>query len=123
MRRFVLCATPAQGHAAPLLALAGRLIGEGHDVAFFTTEHYRARVEATGARFAPFAAACDAHNLMVANPARESSSKRGVRGVKDDLRRIFIGPIPGQYRDLRGILDEHDPDGVVVDSMFLGALP
>ena len=122
-RRFVLCTTPAQGHTAPLLALAGRLIGEGHDVVFFTTEHYRDRVEATGARFVPFAAEYDAHDLMVANPERESSSKRGVRGVKDDLRRIFIGPIPGQYRDLRAILERFAADCIVVDSMFFGALP
>src|SRR5580698_5996098 len=123
MRRFVLCTTPAQGHTLPLVALAGRLVGEGHDVAFFTTEHYRAAVEATGARFVPFAAEYDAHDLMVANPERESSSKRGVRGVKDDLRRIFVGPIPGQCRDLRAILDRVDPDCIVVDSMFFGALP
>jgi MGT family glycosyltransferase len=122
-RRFVLCTTPAQGHTVPLLAVSRRLIGEGHDVVFFTTEHYRDRVEATGARFVPFAAKDDAHDLMVANPERESSSKRGVRGVKDDLRRIFIGPLPGQYRDLCGILDETAADCIVVDSMFLGALP
>ncbi len=71
----------------------------------------------------PFAAAYDAHDLMVANPERESSSRRGVRGVKDDLRRIFIGPIPGQYRDLRIILERFPPDCIVVDSMFFGALP
>ena len=123
MRRFVLCSTPAQGHTAPLVALAGRLISEGHDVVFFTTEHYRDKIEATGARFVPFAAAYDAHDLMVANPERESSSKRGVRGVKDDLRRIFIGPIPGQYRDLRAILGAFAADCIVVDSMFFGALP
>ena len=122
-RRFVLCTTPAQGHTAPLLAVAGRLVGEGHDVVFFTTEHYREKVEATGARFKPFAAADDAHDLMVANPERESTSKRGVRGVKDDLRKIFIGPIPGQCRDLRAILDGFAADCIVVDSMFLGALP
>ena len=95
-RRFVLCTTPAQGHTAPLLALARRLLGEGHDVVFFTTAHYRDKVEATGASFVPFGRQYDAHDLMVANPERESSSKRGVRGVRDDLRRIFIGPIPGQ---------------------------
>ncbi len=122
-RRFVLCTTPAQGHTAPLLALARRLIDEGHDVVFFTTEHYRDKVEATGARFVPFAAAYDAHDLMVANPERESSSRRGVRGVKDDLRRIFIGPIPGQCRGLRAILEGFAADCIVVDSMFLGALP
>jgi UDP:flavonoid glycosyltransferase YjiC (YdhE family) len=122
-RRFVLCTTPAQGHTAPLVALSGRLVAEGHDVVFFTTEHYRESIEATGARFVPFAAADDAHDLMVANPERESSSKRGVRGVKDDLRRIFIGPLPGQCRDLRAILEGFAADCVVIDSMFFGALP
>ena len=46
-----------------------------------------------------------------------------MRGVKDDLRRIFVGPIPGQARDLRVILDGFPADCVVVDTMFLGALP
>ncbi len=122
-RRFLLCTTPAQGHTAPLLALARRLIHDGHDVVFFTTAHYREKVEATGARFVPFAAEYDAHDLMMANPARESSSKRGVRGVKDDLRRIFIGPLPGHCRDLCAILAGFAADCIVVDSMFFGALP
>lgn len=122
-RRYVLCTTPAQGHTAPLLALARRLVGEGQEVVFFTTAHYREKVAATGAFFVPFAQGYDAHDLMVANPERESSSRRGVRGVKDDLRHIFIGPIPGQCQDLREILAERPTDAVVFDSMFLGALP
>ncbi len=119
----MLCTTPAQGHTAPLLALARGLTGAGHEVVFFTTAHYRDSVEATGASFVPFAPEYDAHDLMVANPERESSSKRGVRGVKDDLRRIFVGPIPGQHRDLRAILDGFPADCIVMDTMFLGALP
>lgn len=122
-RRFVVCTTPAQGHTAPLVALGRRLVDDGHEVVFFTTEHYRDSVEGAGARFVPFAEEDDAHDLMVANPERESSSKRGVGGVKDDLRHIFIGPLPGQSRDLRLILDDFDADCIVVDSMFLGALP
>jgi UDP:flavonoid glycosyltransferase YjiC (YdhE family) len=43
-KRFVLCSTPAQGHTAPLLALAERLVHDGHEVVFFTTEHYRDKV-------------------------------------------------------------------------------
>ena len=77
-RRFLLCATPAQGHAVPLLAIAGRLVADGHEVVFFTTEHYRDKVVATGAAFAPFAPDYDAHDLMVLNVEREASSKRGV---------------------------------------------
>lgn len=124
-RRFVLCTTPAQGHTNPLLALARRLVDEGHDVVFFTTPHYAEKVAATGASFVPFAEEYDAHDLMAANPERESSSKRGVRGVKDDLRRIFIGPVPDQCRDLRAILESAPVpvDCIVVDCMFLGALP
>jgi UDP:flavonoid glycosyltransferase YjiC (YdhE family) len=90
---------------------------------FFTTERYRDKVAATGASFVPFAPEYDAHDLMVANPERESSSKRGVRGVKDDLRRIFIGPVPGQFADLQRILRQAPVDVVVVDTMFFGALP
>jgi UDP:flavonoid glycosyltransferase YjiC (YdhE family) len=119
----VLCTTPAQGHTTPLLALARRLVDEGNEVVFFTTRHYNAKVAATGASFVPFADEYDAHDLMVANPERELSSRRGVRGVKDDLRRIFIGPIPGQCRDLRAILADRAADCIVVDSMFFGALP
>jgi UDP:flavonoid glycosyltransferase YjiC (YdhE family) len=122
-RRYVLCTTPAQGHTAPLLALARRLVEEDNAVVFFTTGHYRAQVEATGATFVPFAPEDDAHDLMVANPERESSSRRGVGGVKDDLRRIFVGPLAGQCRGLRAILAGFPADCVVVDSMFFGALP
>ena len=122
-RRFVLCTTPAQGHTAPLLALAGRLVGDGHEVVFFTTEHYRDRVTATGASFVPFAPEYDAHDLMVANPDRESSSTRGVRGVKADLRQIFFAPIPGQYRGLQALLEQRPADCIVFDTMFLGVMP
>jgi UDP:flavonoid glycosyltransferase YjiC (YdhE family) len=122
-RRFVLCTTPAQGHTAPLLAIARRLVDDGHQVVFFTTEHYRDNVVATGAQFVPFAADYDAHDLMVANPDREAASKRGMRGVKDDLRRIFLGPVPGQFGGLTEILGDGAADAVVFDTMFLGALP
>ena len=119
----MLCTTPAQGHTAPLLSVARRLVADGHEVVFFTTEHYRDKVEATGARLAPFAASYDAHDLMVANPEREASSNRGTRGVKDDLRRIFVGPLVGQYADLAQLLTTFPADVIVVDTMFLGAWP
>ncbi len=122
-RRYLFCATPALGHTVPLLAVSRRLVEQGDEVAFYTTPHYEERVEATGAEFLPFEQAFDAHDLMVVNPEREASSKRGVGGVKDDLRRIFVGPLPGQARDIGTILEAYDADCIVVDSMFLGALP
>ena len=123
LRRFLLCATPAQGHAVPLLAIAGRLVADGHQVVCCTTEHYRDRVSATGARFVPLAPECDAHDLMVANPDREATSRRGLRGVKADLRDIFLGPMPGQFTGLSEILRHFAADVIVADTMFLGAFP
>jgi len=122
-RRFLLCATPAQGHAVPLLAIAGRLVANGHEVVFFTTGHYRDRVTATGARFVPLAPECDAHDLMVANPDREATSRRGLRGVKADLREIFLAPLPGQFAGLSEIRRDFAADVIVADTMFLGAFP
>jgi UDP:flavonoid glycosyltransferase YjiC (YdhE family) len=121
-RRFLLCSTPAQGHIAPLLPIARRLVDDGHEVVLFTTEHYRDKVVSTGARFVPFAPACDAHDLMVANPDREGASTRGIRGLKNDLRHIFIEPMSGQLAGIADILSGFAADVVIFDSMFLGAL-
>jgi UDP:flavonoid glycosyltransferase YjiC (YdhE family) len=122
-RRFLLCATPAQGHAVPMLAIAGRLISDGHQVVFFTTAHYRDRVAATGARFVALAPECDAHDLMVVNPDREATSRRGLRGVKADLRDIFLDPSPGQFAGIIEILRHFDAEVIVADTMFVGAFP
>ncbi len=108
---------------APLLAIARRLVDDGHDVVFFTTPHYRERVTAIGARFVPLAPEDDVHDLMVADPARGVSSRRGIRGLKEDLRRFFLDPLPGQFAGVLEILRTFTADAIVADVMFLGAFP
>ena len=80
-------------------------------------------VEAHRRPFVPFAPEYDAHDLMVANPERESSSKPRRAGRQGrsaaDLRRADPRPAPR----LRAILDGFPADCIVVDTMFLGALP
>ena len=123
MTRVLLAATPAQGHTGPMLSVARHLVGRGDEVVFLSTRHYAERVSATGARFAPLRPAADCHDTLVANPEREGSANRGLRGVKDDLRRIFIDPAPHQYRDLCEILAGFPADVVLADAMFVGAAP
>jgi MGT family glycosyltransferase len=106
-----------------MTAIARRLVDDGHEVVFFTTEHYREQATATGARFVPLADSSDAHDLMVVNPDREAAARRGLRGVKEDLRRIFLDPLPGQFAGLSDILRQGAVDAVVADTMFLGAFP
>ena len=60
---------------------------------------------------------------MVADPAREPSSRRGIRGLKEDLRRIFLDPLPGQFAGILEILGFFPAEAIVADVMFLGAFP
>lgn len=123
MSRLLLASTPAQGHTAPMLAVARHLVGRGHEVVFLTTAHYAEKVAGTGARFVALCPEADAHDLLVSNPEREASSRRGLRGVKDDLRRVFIDPAPHQYRDVCRVLSSFTADVVVVDTTFVGIAP
>lgn len=42
---------PAHGHVNPSLPLVAELVRRGHDITYWCSEGYRARIEATGARF------------------------------------------------------------------------
>jgi UDP:flavonoid glycosyltransferase YjiC (YdhE family) len=106
-----------------MLAVTRRLVEDGHDVVFFTTPHYEERITASGARFVPLDPEVDTHDLMVANPQREDASRRGLGGLKEDLRQIFLDPMPGQFAGVLDILRTFPADAVVADMMFLGAFP
>ena len=50
---------PAHGHVNPSLPLVTELVRRGHTITYFTTERYRADVEAAGALVQPYAAMHD----------------------------------------------------------------
>ena len=50
MSTYLLCASPIQGHAAPVIAIARDLVSRGHDVTVLTGSRFRSAVEAAGAR-------------------------------------------------------------------------
>lgn len=50
----VLC-YPTHGHVAPKLAVVAELVRRGERVVYYSTERSRARIEATGAEFRPYA--------------------------------------------------------------------
>jgi hypothetical protein len=66
---------------------------------FFTTAHYRDRVEATSASFVPFGEEYDAHDLVVANPERESRRERGGAGARGRLTRFTVSGPSGSRPD------------------------
>ena len=50
---------PAQGHIDPSLPLVAELVRRGHQITYFLTENFRARVEATGAVFRAYSTIID----------------------------------------------------------------
>jgi MGT family glycosyltransferase len=59
MVKSVFFNVPGHGHVNPSLPLVAELARRGHQITYFITEKYRARVEAAGARFQPYATVPD----------------------------------------------------------------
>ena len=63
---------PAHGHTNPTLAVVRELTARGHTVRYYTTEAFRAKVEAAGAVFVPFDT--EAHVWAATSPFPPGSS-------------------------------------------------
>ncbi|WP_373692814.1 glycosyltransferase [Agromyces silvae] len=88
-----------------------------------TGSRFRARVEAAGADFVSLRGAADYDDRLPDTYLPDRHRFRGVRRAQYDIRTIFVETIPDQYRTLRETIDAVDPDTVLVDSAFGGALP
>lgn len=123
MSRYLLCATPAGGHVHPILDVASDLRARGHDVTVLTGSRFRASIDAVGLAFRPLTGNADINDRDPDSFLPDRSRYRGMRLAQYQLRRMFIDPIPTQSKNLAETVREVDADAVVVDSMFLGALP
>jgi hypothetical protein len=101
MSGFLFVTSPVTGHVVPLLPLARKLVERGHTVRWYTSARFQSRIEATGARFAPFRKARDVdyYNLM----------------------KFIIDINAEHYEDLLEIAEPHPTDGVVADAMAFAA--
>jgi UDP:flavonoid glycosyltransferase YjiC (YdhE family) len=120
MTRFLFAAMPAAGHIGPLIPLAHELIDRGHEVAWYTGDRYRDKVEATGATFLPQVHALDVDVARLDDDFPPRAKKKGVAKFIYDMREIFIKQVPGQVEDLEEHIGEFAPD-VLVAEPALGA--
>lgn len=58
MSKIVFFCIPAHGHTNPTLEVVRELIERGHEVWYYSYEHFREKIERTGARFIP----CDGYD-------------------------------------------------------------
>lgn len=122
MARFLICTHPITGHVNPPLEIARTLVERGHEVRFYTGKKFQAKIEATGAQYAPMKRAYDYddNDYDTAFPGR--SKLQGINQIKFDFKRVFIEPGPDQAEDLRELLREWPADAVLSDPGFVGTL-
>src|SRR5436305_14487368 len=98
---MIVAATPAPGHAMPLVDIAAGLGQAGHRVTVLTGRRFRGRVEQAGLEFAALPAGVDFtdHDADTLFPARRDRSP-GFDLMNFDLAHVFGDAIPAQHAAL-----------------------
>ena len=105
---------PAHGHTNPTLAVVRKLTARGHTVRYYTTEAFRAKVEAAGAVFVPFDAEAARPGMTAADGARLGSDLAFSTKLIVDLTLAADDWLSRE-------LTVHRPDVIVGDSMAFWA--
>ena len=122
--KIIIASTPATGHLNPLLAIGRFLIAEGHELAFLSGSVLRSRIEAIGAKFHPLpnGADFDLRSFDAVAPELKTMAP-GHDWLRVVLERVFVDTVPAQHEGLQQVLRGFPADIIIVDNMFLGALP
>ncbi|MBT2517769.1 hypothetical protein J7E29_10020 [Streptomyces sp. ISL-90] len=123
MSNYLLCSTPVQGHAAPIIAIAADLTARGHTVTVLTGSRFRAAVEAAGAAHRSLTGIADYDDRVLQDYLPDRDRYRGIGKLQYDVQTIFIRPIPEQAREVDAAIAELAPDAILVDAAFAGVLP
>jgi UDP:flavonoid glycosyltransferase YjiC (YdhE family) len=78
MSKFLICTISVIGHVSPALPIARELVDRGHQVSWYTSGEFQAKVESTGAHFIP------AGNISSEWMARRNALQ-GVAQLKFDV--------------------------------------
>ena len=122
MARILVGSVPAVGHVNPLVPIVRALCARGHEVVWCTGRKHRAKVEATGARFAPWEQARDYDDARVDDEFPERTRLAGLAKLKFDMKHVFIDPAVGQTRDLEVIAQEFRPEVVFCEAGTFGGV-
>ncbi|KZO93311.1 glycosyltransferase family 1 protein [Calocera viscosa TUFC12733] len=116
--KVLISTMPTTGHVNPFLPVAVELVKRGHEVVWHTSDLYRAKVEATGARFSAYNKAPDFLKI----PVKQDNGASGLTAIIGIMRRLFVDRMAGQLADYRFILRTFPADVLLVDMCSLGAL-
>lgn len=120
MARILIGTFPAVEHVNPFFPLVKALVTRGHEVVWINGRIHQPKVEATGATFMPFVHAFDFNDIN--SDERDASRMKagGLKGLKADIKQIFLSNAPAQMRDTDDVARTFKPDIVMVDPCFVG---
>lgn len=114
MGRILFFCIPAHGHTNPTLPLVAELVRRGHEVRYFHTQEFRAKVEAAGAQF------IDVQPYMPPTP--KDLHKKVGKDFASLIEMVADTALALESRVAQEIAD-FQPDVIVSDSMcFWGKL-
>ncbi|MEU8617463.1 nucleotide disphospho-sugar-binding domain-containing protein [Streptomyces sp. NPDC048623] len=121
MPKVLVAATPAAGHHAPLLRIAGHLAASGHEVVFLGGARFAAEVRVAGPEFRalPPEADFDDRDFTARFPER-AQVPAGPAQTMWDVMHVFGDPTPHQHRALKEILAGFPATAVLYDNLFFG---
>ena len=126
MARFLVGTIAVIGHVNPAVPIVRQLVAQGHEVWWYTGQAFKAKVEATGARYVPIRRGIDI-SLPDSIPkewseewAERSNAVKGLAQLKFYLKYAFIDGAVIQLQDLSDILEEFPADVLLCDVFFLG---
>jgi MGT family glycosyltransferase len=122
--RYLLAASPLDGHVMPMLQIAADLQQRGHCVRLITGQQYHRAVLRAGVTPVDLPPEAQPRPTPAGSALFGSPSMIDLwRSGRADMRSVFIDPLGAQYRTLQDELQRNRTDAVLVDVAFTGALP
>ncbi len=123
MSKILVASVPLSGHVNPAIPLVKMLISRGHEICWYSGNHYKQVIEESGAKFFPFKQAKDFHDSTISTEFPDLPHNSLLRHASYYIRHVFYDNMPGQYYDLCEILKAFPADLLLTDEWFTGAIP
>lgn len=122
MRSVLLAAHVADGHVAPMLAVAAQFAASGHRVRFLAGDRFEDAVREAGAEFLPWPPGAQVDHSAAVAAARAAGDRReGTRGMVRNVEELFVAPAAEQHRALRAAVAAEPTDAVLTEFTVVGA--
>jgi hypothetical protein len=124
MARYLLAASPLDGHVMPLVRIGAALADRGHHVSLLTAPTYHDLVTSNGMQpvtLPPHGHPCRRRRVRRDDVFPKSISRWSCG--RAEMCDVFIAPMAAQYATLQTELETTSFDAVMCDFGFTGALP